>query len=406
MSKSESLSAHSNGEGLKNYLRAPERRIALISLAHGVNDMYAAYLSTLLPFIRQNLGLSYALAGSMNVIVGIFHIICQPVIGYVCDRIRRPVLMITGPILCGLGAAMLPNTNSFALTIAFAGIWGLGSALYHPQGNGGIGYISPPEQLPMALAWFNIIGTGGMILSPLIAVGVVRMFGYKGLLLTLIPALLLAPLLAYSIPFLKEERTQEQRDASRGFFKTFGAVLVILYPIAAIALTRETIYQCVRFLLPLKIVAEGGNLEDSGVIVFLITLGSILGMIPATKIAKKIGDTKTIFWSVVLSFVFFMAANALTGWLSIACYFLVILSAYSNAPIAASMAQNLVPGERSMSSAVVAGLSWGLSNIMLLPCGKLIDMFGISNTLILVGFLPLFSLPFFMTKVFKNYGGA
>ncbi|GHS96556.1 MFS transporter [Synergistales bacterium] len=402
MSKTEVSSACPSGDGVKHYLRAPERRIALISLAHGVNDMYAAYLPTFIPFIRENLGLSYALAGSMNLIVGIFHLICQPVIGYVCDRIRRPVLMIIGPILCGLGAAMLPNTNSFALTIAFAGLWGLGSALYHPQGNGGIGYISPPGRLPTALAWFNIVGTVGTMLSPVIAVGSVRLFGYKGLLFTLIPALLLAPLLAYSMPFLREESTQAQH-AKKGFFRTFGAVFAVLYPILAIAITRDTIFQFVRFLLPLKVVAEGGSLEDSGGIVFFLTLGSILGMIPATKIAKKIGDTKTMLLSVILCFCFFMAANALEGWPSIACYFMVALSIYSNSPIAASMAQKIVPGERSMSSAVVVGLSWGMSNVLLSPCGKLIDIFGIYNTLVIVGFLPLLSLPFFMTKVFREH---
>ena len=97
----------------RGYLHLPEMKVALISLAHGINDVYAAFLATFIPFIKDNLGLSYALAGNFNVIVGIFHIICQPVIGYMCDRIRRPVLMIVGPILCGLGAIMAPNAGSY-----------------------------------------------------------------------------------------------------------------------------------------------------------------------------------------------------------------------------------------------------------------------------------------------------
>jgi FSR family fosmidomycin resistance protein-like MFS transporter len=126
----------------REYLHLPEMKVALISLAHCINDTYAAFLATFIPFIKNDLGLSYALASNFNVIVGLFHVVCQPVIGYMCDRIRRPTLMMVGPVLCGLGAVMVPNVRSYGAAIFFAGLWGFGSALYHPQGSGGVGYVS------------------------------------------------------------------------------------------------------------------------------------------------------------------------------------------------------------------------------------------------------------------------
>jgi MFS family permease len=189
----------------REYLHLPEMKVALISLAHCINDTYAAFLATFIPFIKNNLGLSYALASNFNVIVGLFHIVCQPVIGYMCDRIRRPILMMVGPILCGLGAIMVPNVRSYGAAVFFAGLWGFGSALYHPQGSGGVGYVSKPEFLTRSLTWFNIAGTVGTMLSPVIAVAAVKAMGYNGLAVTLIPALLLAPLIYFSMPFLREE---------------------------------------------------------------------------------------------------------------------------------------------------------------------------------------------------------
>ena len=385
---------------LKNYMQLPRTKVALISLAHGVNDMYAGFLSTFLPFIKENLGLSYALAGSFNVIVGFFHIVCQPAIGYLCDRIRRPVLMIVGPILCGLGAVMLPNTHSYWMAIAFAGLWGFGSALYHPQGSGGIGYVSEPERLTFSLTWFNIAGTVGSMLSPLIAVWAVRYWGYQGLPLTLLPALLLAPLLYFSMPFLREEIVCSD-EKRQGFFKTMGALFAILYPIWAISLSRDLVFQCVRFFVPLKIVSQGGSLESVGTVVFCITLGGTLAMIPIGAVARRWGNKRTLMVTMLTAPVVLVAAALTTGIFSVALYLIGVSVIYSTLPLTVTMAQMLVPGERSAASSIVMGLSWGCSNILVSPFGKIADMIGIEAALIFVGLLPLLGMPFFWTRPFK-----
>ena len=151
-------------------LLLPEIRVLLISLAHGVNDMYAAFLSTFIPYVKANLGLDYALSGTLSLIVGLCHIVGQPVVGYLSDRIRRPWLIMVGPLLSGLGAIMIPNAGSYLAALTFAALWGIGSALYHPQGSGGVGYVSRPERLPLSLTLFNILGNLGVVASPIVAV--------------------------------------------------------------------------------------------------------------------------------------------------------------------------------------------------------------------------------------------
>ena len=74
----------------RDFFAFAEVRVLLISLAHGVNDMYAAFLNTFVPHIKLTLGLDYALTGALSLIVGLCHIVGQPVIGYFCDRIRHP----------------------------------------------------------------------------------------------------------------------------------------------------------------------------------------------------------------------------------------------------------------------------------------------------------------------------
>jgi FSR family fosmidomycin resistance protein-like MFS transporter len=387
-------------EFAKNHQSLPEMKVALISLAHCATDLYASFLATFIPFIKENLRLSYSLAGNFNLIVGVFHIVCQPVVGYVCDRVRGAYLIAAGPILCGLGAIMLPNTNSYAAAIFFAGIWGLGSALYHPQGAGGIGYVSSRERLTQSLTWYNIGGTVGTMLSPLIAVRVVKILGYKGLFVTLVPALLLAVLVYFFMPFLRDEPVRMEHR--RGFFKTFGALFTALYPLWAISLIRDLLFQCMRFFLPLKIAAEGGDLESVGTIVFCLTLGSSLGMIPMGKLAKRCGIKRALQGSLIAGTIILSAGILTAGLIGIAFYLLGIACIYSTLPLTVTLAQNLAPNERGSASSIVMGLAWGFGNILIFPVGFLADWLGLESAFIFMAILPLAGIPFFRTAFFKN----
>lgn len=383
----------------KGYLRLPETKVALIALAHCVNDTYAAYVSTFIPFIKANLGLTYALASSFNVVVGIFHIICQPIVGYLCDRIRRPLLMMAGPVLCGLGAVMVPNSGSFGAAVFCAGLWGFGSALYHPQGAGGIGYVSTPEKLTRSLTWYNIAGTVGTMLSPLIAVMVVKTLGYQWLFVTLAPAVLIAFFIYFSMPFLRDKTSVKKRQ---GFFPTIGGLFALLYPIWAVALIRDLLFQCVRFLLPMKIAMRGGDLESVGTIVFCLTLGGALGMIPMEAIARRFGGKKTLKWSLFVGAAFLFAATLAKGLLEILLNVLGVACVYSTLSLTVSMAQKLAPSERSAASSIVLGLSWGFSNILVSPFGKLADLLGLDATFVVLAALPLMGVPFLWTRPFRE----
>jgi len=384
---------------VRRYLRLAETKVALITLAHGINDLYAGFLSTFIPFIRENLGLSYALAGSFNVIVGIFHIICQPAIGYLCDRIRRPFPMMFGPFLCGLGAVMLPNVNSYAAGLFFAGLWGFGSALYHPQGTGAIGYVSAPERLRRSLSWYNIAGVLGGALSPFIAVAIVKALGYRWLPVALVPTLILAPLIYYSMPFLRSETVSGEKRA--GLYKTIRSLFAQLYPICGIATIRDLLLQCIRFFLPMKIAAQGGKLESVGAVVFCLTLSCSLGIIPMEKIAARYGLKRSMRGSLLAGSGILFAAFFSTGLFSVALYTLGITCVYSTVSLTTAMAQKLAPNERSAASTIVLGLAWGVSNILVSPMGKFADVFGIDATFILLAILPIIGMPLLLTRPFK-----
>ena len=375
----------------------PDVRVFLISLAHGINDMYAAFLPTFIPYIKASLGLDYALSGMLSMIVGFCHIIGQPVIGCLSDRLSRPWLIVIGPILCGTGAVMIPNAGSYGGALFAAGLWGIGSALYHPQGSGGVGYVSSPEKLPASLTLFNIMGTLGVLVSPVVAIATVRSLGYEGLWITLVPPLLLAPLLWFCMPTLRAP--EGIAPSSRG---SFFSVLAVLFPLWGLAFVRDFVFQGVRFFLPLKVAEQGGSLESVGTVVFCITLGGSLAMLPAGHISKRLGFKRTMFLSMVLCSLFLTAAALSRGALSFALYIAGVSCIYSTMPLTIVAAQTLMPQARSAASAIVMGLAWGTANAALYPTGGFADRFGLYSTLLLLGVLPLAGLIFFLSPIFRR----
>lgn len=385
----------------KPLLLLPEIRVLLISLAHGVNDLYAAFLPTFIPYVKANLGLDYALSGTLSLIVGFCHIVIQPVVGYLSDRIRRPWLIAIGPLLSGLGAIMIPNAGSYLSALAFAALWGVGSALYHPQGSGGVGYVSKPERLPLSLTVFNIFGTLGVVVSPVVAVSMVKWVGYGGLWVALFPPLLLALLIALSMPVLRDSPDAASAPQT-GFLRGFLSMFWMLSPLWAISFIRDIVFQGVRFFLPLKLAAQGGSLDEIGLTLFLVTLGGTLTMIPVERLARRVSFKRILTVSMLIGSLCLAGAAIAQGLLSTLLYVLGVSSIYATLPLTVVMAQTLLPHARSVASSVVMGLAWGTANAALYPLGMAADHLGIQTTMMVFALLPLIAPIFLLTPHFRR----
>jgi len=223
--------------------------------------------------------------------------------------------------------------------------------------------------------------------------------GYRWLPVAVVPALLFAVLVYFSMPFLRNEVASDKKHA--GFFKTFRSLFVLLYPFWGISMVRDLLYQCLRFFLPMKIVAQGGRLESVGVVVFCLTLACIIGIIPIEKVAARFGGKKAISGSLLAGSGTLLAAGFSTGIFSIALYTIGLACVYSTIALTTTMAQNLAPNERSMASTIVQGLAWGVGNVLVSPFGKFADLFGIDAAFIMLALLPLLVMPLLLTRPFK-----
>lgn len=377
-------------------------KLSLLSAGHFFNDLYASFLPTFIPTLISRLGITMAQAGFFSTFLGVIHIIFQPVIGYLSDRSANPWLIIWGPILTCFGATMIPLSPTYGTALLFVGLWGLGSAMFHPQGHGGVGHVVPRDRLTVSLALFAVAGTAGVTVSPLFAVALVNTVGLKLMpVVAILPVLVLGIFTWRTMPSISHE-SGDAMTPQKGLLSTMKSVFAVIYPIWAMSTVRDAASQGVRMFFPIRIAAEGGDIAFVGTVLFLIMLGSTIAMLVIGKMADRYGKKQTLTVTMALSSLFLFAGRASGGWTAILFFVLGTAAVNATMPITAAIAQEMVPNSRGMASSIVMGLSWGMGNMLMAPFGKVGDLYGVNATLFIVALLPLLTLPLLLTRPFRE----
>lgn len=374
---------------------SPNGKIALLCMGHFLNDLHSAFLNTFIPVIIANLGISVARAGSLQALSGAIHIVCQPLLGFLADRSSRPIPVIVGPFLAALGASLLPSSPSYGAALLFTGLWGLGSATFHPQGHGAVGLVASPTRLAFSISLFAVGGMLGGTLSPLYALTLSKWLGYRYLPLgALVPVTLLAVFTWRHLPRFNDDETPAGAfrfgDIGRGLVAVFGRI----YPVWAISVTRDSAFQAVRFFLPLVVTASGGDLAEVGTVLFFMMATGTVSPLIGGRLSDAFGKERVLLVILLATPLCLVPAAFLSGMARYALF--VAGTAFINAsqPITAAMGQEAAPEARSTASSIVMGLSWGIGGFIMAPLGYLADRAGLTTTLVVIGLLPLLSLPF------------
>jgi len=160
-------------------------------IAHFSHHIVASLLTPLLPFIRDSFSLSYTQAGVLVSAFTISYGIAQLPGGWLSDRLgphRIITIGISGVALCGLLVGL--STNYLILIIFFILMGVLGGG-YHPSASPLVSSAVEKKVRGRALGIHQIGGTGSYFLSPLIAVAIERVIGWRGAFISIsVPTLL------------------------------------------------------------------------------------------------------------------------------------------------------------------------------------------------------------------------
>nr|HPI99012.1 MFS transporter [Synergistales bacterium] len=339
----------------------------------------------------QRLGLSLTEAGMLTSLSGVLNLFMQPMLGYMSDRTRKPLLIGFGPLITALGAAFLPVSPSFGMAFMLVGIWSAGSAMFHPQALGAVGYVSSPAHISFHLSIFQLGGTLGMTLSPLYAIGLVNIIGYRWMpLVCALPVTLLAAVYFILIPRV-HENPSDSDGIREGMFLTIFRVFMKVWPVWSAAFTRDLFTQAIRFLLPIIIASKGGGLAEIGTNLFFLNLSRSILTVVIARIGDRVGRKEILLFTLWATPVLIVPSIYITGLFSSILLTTGFALVGSTLPITAGTAQELAPENRSIAGSILMGLSFGLSGMMMTFIGGFADLVGLQKTMLMVALLPFIS---------------
>uniref|UniRef100_A0AAU3H4X9 MFS transporter n=1 Tax=Streptomyces sp. NBC_01401 TaxID=2903854 RepID=A0AAU3H4X9_9ACTN len=163
------------------------RTILLLSVGHGCVDVYQGSVAALIPFFIAERSYTYAVASGIVLAASLLSSVAQPLFGVLTDRWAMPWLMPASTLLGGLGVALSGLSGSYALTLVFVAVSGIGIAAYHPESARVARIASRGSHT--AMGWFSLGGNIGFAAAPLMVTAAIATGGLRFTPLLILPAL-------------------------------------------------------------------------------------------------------------------------------------------------------------------------------------------------------------------------
>jgi MFS transporter, FSR family, fosmidomycin resistance protein len=360
--------------------------MAALSSGHLVTDLAQGSLPALLPFFKEEFGLSYTMLAAL-VLAGTFaSSIIQPLFGLWSDARGALWLLPAGVAVAGIGMGAAALAPSYPLIVLAVVVSGLGVAAYHPEGSKFASYVSGTRRAS-GMAFFSVGGNIGFALGPLFAslLIITLGLGLEGGALIAIPGVVVALALFAARDYLAtfepkivpgEERVRERSQR--------GGMAILLSVVGLRSLAHMGLFTFV----PLYEVARG-NGEAYGIrLLALFLLAGAAGTLAGGPLADRFGRR------VVLRGSFLVAAPLVATYAVVGGTVGAIALVLSGAAIIGTfgvslvMSQEYMPSRVGLASGLSIGMAIGLGGIAALSLGAVADGVDIEAAVFLTAIGP------------------
>ncbi len=365
--------------------------LLLLSLGHMVTDIYQGALPAVLPFLKENLSLSYTMTGVILMAANFTSSFIQPLFGYLSDIKEKPFLLPVGCLCAGIGFSLLSLSSSYLIVLALVGISGLGVASFHPEGYKTAASFTG-EKPVMGMAIFSVGGNLGFALGPIISVFIIKYSGFSSLPAIIIPSLLVTGIIL--LYWKKITTGQVARKAAKdASYKISRATYISVILLIGIVMMRSWIQMGLMTYIPFYYInyLKGDPLYASALVsVFL--LGGVLGTLGGAPVADKMGHKRYLTFAMLLTalalpLIFIAHGTAL--FLVLGGLGMIVVSTFT---VTIVMVQRLLPHNLGIASGLMVGFAIGAGGICVTLLGVLADHFGVPFALKSIAVLPFLGL--------------
>ena len=365
------------------------KRIAALSTSHGVSDLYAGFLSPLLPVLIKNMLLTKTEAGLLSVFQ-LAPSLLQPVIGHLADHISLRYLVILAPAISGVTMSLLGIMPSYLLVAVLLVFAGLSSASLHAVGPVMAGRLSG-KKLGRGMSIWMVGGSLGYGMGPIVLVITI-----KNLSLASTPWLMIFGILTSVMLFfwLKDVPGRpphaEQALALRPALQHMKPIMI---PIAGIIIMNALMVASLNTFLPIFLTERGSSLVFAGASLSVLQVAGVVGVTVAGPASDRLGRRSILFILQITAFVFMFALISTNGWIHFVILLVLGFTMLSIIPIFLALVQENSPDNRALANGILLGIMFVSRSIAAIIVGLLGDNFGLQTAFTISALSVILSLP-------------
>jgi MFS transporter, FSR family, fosmidomycin resistance protein len=366
------------------------RVLLLLALGHLTVDLYQGSLPAILPFLKENLSLTYTSAGAILIVANFTSSLLQPLFGLLSDKKEKAFLLPAGAFLAGAGYSMISVPSHILPILFLVVIGGLGVSAYHPEGFKTAAFFTG-ERPATGMSIFSVGGNLGFALGPMLAMWVISSFGFSYLPVVVVPCLVFTAAIFFARKVIALPAASA-RAAGRGTSGAPKGSLVSLILIIAVVFMRSWTQMGIVSYIPFYFISYlKGNPIYAAKLVSTLLLGGTVGTLAGAPVADRWGYLPLVRGSSLLAAIMFPVVFLVQGsqvLLFVVLFALgVVLSSTFSVTIV--MAQKLLPKNLGIASGLMTGFAIGAGGIGVTLLGVVADHFGVYTALKSIAALPV-----------------
>ena len=361
----------------------------MMSMAHVVDDLYQGIVPALLPFLLIERQYSYAAVAGLTLAATVMSSVVQPLFGWWSDRKPRRWLIPTGMVTAALGVGLAGVFPSYAATWFVIALSGLGVAAFHPSAASAARRAAGNSNKGMSV--FALGGNIGFALGSLIATPVLLAFGLGGTMLLVIPAFVMAAILARHLGTVLDGPVGNRRTVTMpsgtdnwpDFLKLTSVVLV-----------RSIVFFGLTSFLALYFIHDLGTSEAIGGLALTTFLAAgAAGTLLGGWIADRYGPMVSIRGGFLFSIPVMIGLVVAPDW-RVAMVFVALsgLGIFVPFSVFVILGQDYLPNRIGTASGVTVGLAVTVGGLFNPVLGAVADATSLHFTFVMLIALPVLAL--------------
>lgn len=370
-------------------------RVADISVAHFIHDIYSSFLSAILPLIKEKLGLSYFLVSTLPMF-GRAPSAVNFLIGLMAEKMAIRYFIILAPLVTTITMSLIGVANTYTELAILLFLMGWSSAFFHVAGPVMIKRMSG-EMTGLGMSFYMFAGEAARSAGPLlIAFAIEDLWGLEGSWRLMPIGLLASAILYFRLRQLKRtDFKAKNNNPFKGAWASFVQMIPFFGVITGYTFIRGINRALITTLLTLYLVdAKDFDITTAALWLAISQGFAALGTLSSGYVSDLIGRRTILFIVALITPVFLLLFIHTGGVLQLTMLSAAAFFMSASSPVILALVNDKNKEKQSFTNGIYMTISFAFSMGAIAIAGISIDIIGLEKTYQYAPFFALLTLPF------------